>query len=161
MGHQWVPPFLFLFIKVQPQFFRLKNLGTGIERYYGLTKEIRYHMENNTTYMVRGNILIHVIEHDIVATLDILYEHKKLENRATYSTSNIEQAQFQPSCFSSYQKQFPISYCLRYSRKCSIITSMVLRMFSRTGLIEAMAWSTLSVVLNMERSLELDIHNCS
>jgi len=56
---------------------RLKILRTGIERYYGLTKENRYHMENNNTYMGHDNVLIHAIEHDIVATLDILYEHSK------------------------------------------------------------------------------------
>jgi len=42
-----------------------------------LTKENRYHMEVNNTYMGHDNVLIHVIEHDIVATLDILHEHKK------------------------------------------------------------------------------------
>lgn len=56
---------------------RLKKLRTGIERYYGLTKENRYHMEHNNTYTGHDNVLIHVIEHDIVATLDILYEHAK------------------------------------------------------------------------------------
>jgi hypothetical protein len=56
---------------------RLKRLRTGIERYYGLTKENRYHMEVNNTYMGHSNVLIHVIEHDIVATLDILREHEK------------------------------------------------------------------------------------
>jgi len=56
---------------------QLKKLRTGIERYYGLTKENRYHMEVNNTYMGHDNVLIHVIEHDIVATLDILHEHKK------------------------------------------------------------------------------------
>ncbi len=56
---------------------RLKPLRTGIERYYGLTKENRYYMEHNNTYMGHNNVLIHVIEHDIVATLDILYEHSK------------------------------------------------------------------------------------
>ncbi len=56
---------------------QLKKLRTGIERYYGLTKENRYHMEANNTYMGHDNVLIHVIEHDIVATLDILYEHRK------------------------------------------------------------------------------------
>jgi hypothetical protein len=56
---------------------QLKKLRTGIERFYGLTKENRYHMETNNTYMGHDNVLIHVIEHDIVATLDILYEHKK------------------------------------------------------------------------------------
>jgi len=57
-----VTPFLFLLIKVQLQFFRLKNLGTCIKRYYGLAKEIRYDMENNTTYVNHGNVLIHAIE---------------------------------------------------------------------------------------------------
>ncbi len=56
---------------------QLKKLRPGIERYYGLTKENRYHMETNNTYMGHDNVLIHVIEHDMVATLDILYEHKK------------------------------------------------------------------------------------
>ena len=40
---------------------------TYIERYYGFTKENRSYMEHNNTYM----------GHDIVATLDILYEHSK------------------------------------------------------------------------------------
>ena len=56
---------------------RLKKFRTGIERYYGLTKENRYHMEVNNTYKGHDNVLIHVIEHDIVATLDIIYEHVK------------------------------------------------------------------------------------
>ncbi len=56
---------------------RLKTLRTGIERYYALTKENRYYMEANNTYMGHDNVLMHVIEHDIVATLDILYEHAK------------------------------------------------------------------------------------
>ena len=33
----------------------------------------------NNTYMAQDNVLIHVIEHDIVATLDILREHEKTE----------------------------------------------------------------------------------
>jgi len=32
-------------------YFKLKTLRTGIERYYGLTKENRYYMEHNNTYM--------------------------------------------------------------------------------------------------------------
>ena len=56
---------------------RPKTLRTGIERYYGFTKENRYYMEHNNTYMGHDNVLIHVIEHDIVATMDILYEHSK------------------------------------------------------------------------------------
>jgi hypothetical protein len=55
----------------------LKKFRTGIERYYGLTKENRYHMEFNNTYKGHDNVLIHVIEHDIVATLDIIFEHSK------------------------------------------------------------------------------------
>ena len=34
-------------------------------------------MEANNTYMGNSNVLIHVIEHDIVATLDTLREHEK------------------------------------------------------------------------------------
>lgn len=33
-------------------------------------------MEVNNTYMGHDNVLIHVIEYDIVATLDILHEHE-------------------------------------------------------------------------------------
>jgi len=55
----------------------LKKVRAGIERYYGLTKENRYHMEFNNTYKGHDNVLIHVIEHDIVATLDIIFEHSK------------------------------------------------------------------------------------
>ncbi len=62
------------FVEIHGQ---LKKLRPGIERYYGLTKENRYHMETNNTYMGHDNVLIHVIEHDMVATLDIIYEHKK------------------------------------------------------------------------------------
>lgn len=54
---------------------RLKPLRTGIERYYGLAKENRYRMESSNTYMGRDNVLIHVIEHDIVLTLDIMFQH--------------------------------------------------------------------------------------
>ena len=53
-------------------FERLKILRAGIECYYGLTKESRYHLGNNSTYMGHDNVLIHV-----VATMDILYEHSK------------------------------------------------------------------------------------
>ena len=34
-------------------------------------------MGHNNTYMGHDNVLIHVIEYDIVATLDILSEHSK------------------------------------------------------------------------------------
>ena len=53
----------------------LKPLRTGIERYYGLAKENRYRMETSNTYMGHDNVLIHVIEHDIVLTLDIIFKH--------------------------------------------------------------------------------------
>jgi len=54
---------------------RLKPLRTGIERYYGLAKENRYRMESSNTYMGHDNVLIHVIEHDIVLTLDIMFQY--------------------------------------------------------------------------------------
>lgn len=54
---------------------RIKSLRTGIERYYGLAKENRYRMETSNTYMGHDNVLIHVIEHDIVLTLDIMFQH--------------------------------------------------------------------------------------
>lgn len=57
---------------------RLKPLRTGIERYYGLAKENRYRMEVSNTYMGHDNVLIHVIEHDIVLTLDIIFQHKNI-----------------------------------------------------------------------------------
>jgi len=56
---------------------RLKPLRTGIERYYGLAKENRYRMEVSNTYTGHDNVLIHVIEHDIVLTLDIIFEHNR------------------------------------------------------------------------------------
>ncbi len=56
---------------------RMKLLRTGIERYYGLTKENRYHMEQNNSYMGHDNVLVHVIEHDLVATLDLLHERAR------------------------------------------------------------------------------------
>lgn len=56
---------------------RLKPLRTGIERYYGLVKENRYKMELSNTYMGHNNVLIHVIEHDIVLTQDIIFQNKK------------------------------------------------------------------------------------
>ena len=56
---------------------RLKPLRTGIERYYGLVKENRYRMETSNTYMGHDNVLIHVIEHDIVLTLDIIFQHSQ------------------------------------------------------------------------------------
>jgi len=56
---------------------RLKPFRTGIERYYGLAKENRYRMETSNTYMGHDNVLIHVIEHDIVLTLDIIFQHTR------------------------------------------------------------------------------------
>jgi len=56
---------------------RLKPLRTGIERYYGLAKENRYRMETSNTYMGHDNVLIHVIEHDIALTLDIIFQYNQ------------------------------------------------------------------------------------
>ena len=56
---------------------RLKPLRTGIERLYGLVKENRYRMEISNTYMGHDNVLIHVIEHDIVLTLDLIFQHNQ------------------------------------------------------------------------------------
>ena len=53
----------------------LKPLRTGIERFYGLVKENRYRMETSNTYKGHDNVLTHVIEHDIVLTLDIIFQH--------------------------------------------------------------------------------------
>lgn len=61
---------------------RLKPLRTGIERYYGLAKENRYRMESSNTYMGHDNVLIHVIEHDIVLTLDIMFQHARTGKRS-------------------------------------------------------------------------------
>jgi len=55
-----------------------KKFRTGIERYGGLPKKNRYHMEVNNTYKGRDDFIIHFIEHDIVASLDILDEQKKI-----------------------------------------------------------------------------------
>ena len=54
---------------------RLIKLRAGIERYYGPTKENRYRMEANNSCTGMENVLIHAIEHDMAATLDILREH--------------------------------------------------------------------------------------
>jgi hypothetical protein len=56
---------------------KLKPLRTAIERNYGLVKENRYRMENTNTYMGLDNVLMHVIEHDIALTLDIIFMFKK------------------------------------------------------------------------------------
>lgn len=57
---------------------RLKPLRTGIERLYNIVKESRYRMEAANTYMGHDNVLIHVIEHDIVLTLDLLFKKDKI-----------------------------------------------------------------------------------
>jgi hypothetical protein len=56
---------------------KLKPLRTAIERTYGLVKENRYRMETTNTYMGLDNVLMHVIEHDIALTLDIIFMFKK------------------------------------------------------------------------------------
>ena len=56
---------------------KLKPFRTGIERTFGLVKENRYRMENTNLYKGIENISIHVIEHDIVLTQDIIYEYIK------------------------------------------------------------------------------------
>lgn len=60
---------------------KLKPSRTAIERDYGLVKENRYRMECTNTYMGIDNVLMHVIEHDISLTLDIIFmfhRHGKL-----------------------------------------------------------------------------------
>ena len=56
---------------------KLKPLRTAIERNYGLVKENRYRMETTNTYMGLDNVSMHVIEHDIALTLDIIFMFKK------------------------------------------------------------------------------------
>jgi hypothetical protein len=56
---------------------KLKPMRTAIERSYGLVKENRYRMEYTNTYMGLDNVLIHVIEHDISLTLDIIFMFKR------------------------------------------------------------------------------------
>jgi hypothetical protein len=55
----------------------LKSYRTAIEREYGLVKENRYKMEYTNTYNGVDNVLIHVIEHDITLTQDIIFNFKK------------------------------------------------------------------------------------
>jgi hypothetical protein len=54
---------------------KLKPFRTGIERTYALVKENRYRMESGNTYLGHDNVLMHVIEHDIVLTQDIIFEY--------------------------------------------------------------------------------------
>ena len=56
---------------------RLKSSRTAIEREYGLIKDNRYRMEYTNTYKGVENVLMHVIEHDITLTHDIIYHFKK------------------------------------------------------------------------------------
>ena len=56
---------------------KLRPLRTAIERNYGLVKENRYRMEYTNTYMGIENVTIHVIEHDMVLTQDILFDYRQ------------------------------------------------------------------------------------
>lgn len=56
---------------------KLKPFRTAIERNYGLVKENRYRMENTNTYMGLANVLMHVVEHDIALTQDIIFMFKR------------------------------------------------------------------------------------
>ena len=55
---------------------RLKSFRTAIEREIGLLKANRYRMEHTTTYMGIDNVTMHVIEHGIVLSQDIIFEYK-------------------------------------------------------------------------------------
>ncbi len=55
---------------------KLKPFRTAIERGFGLLKENRYRMEHTNTYMGIDNVAIHIIEHDIVLTQDIIFVYK-------------------------------------------------------------------------------------
>jgi hypothetical protein len=58
---------------------KLKPMRTAIERNYGLVKENRYRMEHTNTYMGMDNVLMHVIEHDISLTQDIIFMFKRYD----------------------------------------------------------------------------------
>ena len=53
---------------------KLKPFRTGIERTFGLVKENRYRMEMSNSYTGIDNVSIHIIEHDIVLTQDIIFD---------------------------------------------------------------------------------------
>ena len=55
----------------------LKPYRTAIERNYGLVKENRYRLEYTNTYKGFDNVLMHVIEHDIALTQDVIFNFKK------------------------------------------------------------------------------------
>lgn len=57
---------------------KLKPFRTVIERGFGLLKENRYRMEHTNTYMGIDNVALHVIEHDIVLTQDIVFGYKTI-----------------------------------------------------------------------------------
>lgn len=56
---------------------KLKPYRTAIERNYGLVKENRYRLEYTNTYKGFNNVLMHVIEHDITLTQDVIFNFKK------------------------------------------------------------------------------------
>ena len=53
----------------------VKPFRTGIERTYAPVKENPYRMETSNTYVGLDNVLMHVVEHDIVLTQDIIYDY--------------------------------------------------------------------------------------
>ncbi|ODS32738.1 MAG: hypothetical protein SCARUB_02121 [Candidatus Scalindua rubra] len=57
---------------------KLKPFRTAIERGFGLVKENRYRMEYTNTYMGINNVTMHVIEHDILLTQDIIFEYNTI-----------------------------------------------------------------------------------
>jgi hypothetical protein len=56
----------------------LKPYRTAIEREYGLVKTNRYRMEHTNTYTGIDNVLIHVIEHNIALTQDIIFNFSRI-----------------------------------------------------------------------------------
>jgi hypothetical protein len=56
---------------------KLKPFRSGIERTFGLVKENRYRMEISNSYTGIDNVTIHIIEHDIVLTQDIIFDYIK------------------------------------------------------------------------------------
>jgi len=55
---------------------KLKPFRTAIERGFGLLKENRYRIERTNTYMGIDNVAMHIIEHDILLTQDIIFGYK-------------------------------------------------------------------------------------
>ena len=56
---------------------KFKPFRTGIERTFGLVKENRYCMEISNSYTGIANVTMHVIEHEIVLTQDIIFDYLK------------------------------------------------------------------------------------